>query len=172
VADADQTDDTSGQTPLPLWVTIGDEKLAHASPGSGEEPSIGAYRSDDALESAVAGHALADYLPALIAEVRLGTSSTEATSRHEEADQSDDISGQTSLPLWVMIGDETLPNASPGSEDGTYIGEYPSDEALESAVADHDLADYVPAVIEEVRRGASPPTESRPPNEDGATDAS
>jgi hypothetical protein len=172
LADADQTDDTSGQTPLPLWITVGDDKLAHASPAPEEDTYIGAYQSDDALERAVTGHALADYLPDVIAEVRLGASSTEATSPHEEADQSVDTSGQTPLPLWVAIADEPLPSASPGPEEGTYIGEYPSDEALKSAVAEHDLAAYVPAVIEEVRRGASPPTESPPPNEDGATDAS
>jgi hypothetical protein len=107
---------------------------------------------------------LADYLPAVIEEVRRGASpSTETTSRQEYAEQSEDTSGQTPLPRWVTISDEKLPNASPGSEEGTYIAEYRSDDALESAVADHELAKYVGAVIEEVRRGASPPAETTSP---------
>ena len=159
------------QSSLPLWVTIGDKKLANATPGSEEDAYIGEYPSDDALQSAVADHELGDYVRAAIEEVRRGaSSSTETTSRYDDTDKIGDTVGLTPLPLWVTIGDEKLANATLDSEEGAYIGEYPSDDALQSAVADHELADYVRAAIDEVRRGASL-TETTSPYEDGATDA-
>ena len=163
-ADAEQTGSTSGQAALPLWVTIGVEDLADASIDSEEGAFIGEYASDEALQSAVVGHPLQDYIVAAIQEVRRGAAST------DEA-KAGDTSGQAALPLWVTIGVEDLADASIDSEEGAFIGEYASDEALQSAVVGHPLQDYIVAAIQEVRRGAAS-TETTSPLDDGAKDAS
>jgi hypothetical protein len=171
-ADAEQTDDTSGQTPLPLWVTIGDEDLADATPDPEDGAFIGEYPTDRALQDAVDGHSSREYILAVIAEVRGGAilSTTETASSHEREATTDSTSGQTELPLWVTIGDEDLADENPDPEEGAFIGEYSSDDALQGAVAKHDLADYILAAIVDVRRGAEPPTTAPP--ESGAEDAS
>ena len=175
MADAEQTGDTNGQPPLPLWVTIGDQDLADANPDPEEGAFIGEYSSDRALLDAVEGHPLRDYLLAAIAEVRGGAvPTTETTSSHEGEASTRSTSDQTELPLWVTIGDEDLADANPDPEEGALIGEYSSDDALQSAVDErkHPLPDYIHAAIAEVRGGAASSTETTAPPEDGAKDAS
>ena len=95
-----------------------------------------------------------------------------AERRTADAEQTDDTSGQTPLPLWVTIGDEGLAAASPDAEEGAVIGEYPSDDALQRAAEGHDLRDYILAAIKEVRSGEAASTETTSPQEGGANDAS
>jgi len=176
MAEAEQTGNTSGQTPLPLWVTIGDQELADENPDPEEGAFIGEYPSDDALQGAVDEEdPLRDYILAAIEEVRRGAApSTETTSPHEGGAKTGNTSGQTPLPLWVTIGDRDLADANPDPEEGAYIGEYSSDGALQGAVDEREqsLRDCMLAAIEEVRRGAAPSTETTSPHEGGAKDAS
>jgi len=170
-ADAEQAGDTSGQTPLPLWVTIGDEDLADATPDPEDGAFIGEYPTDRALQDAVDGHSSREYMLAVIAEVRGGAIlSAETASSHEREATTDSTSGQSELPLWVTIGDEDLADAHPDPEEGAFIGEYSSDDELQSAVAKHDLAEYILAAIVDVRGGEESPTTASP--ESGPEDAS
>jgi hypothetical protein len=158
-ADAEQAGDTSGQTPLPLWVTIGDQDLADSNPDSAEGELIGEYQSDSALQSAVGRHQLETYMLAAIEEVRGGAAKTSSATR------------DTPLPLWVTIGDQELADSNPDSAEGELIGEYQSDRALQTAVDAHPLQDYILAAIDEVRGGEAPSSEINSPQEGGAQDA-
>ena len=152
MADAEQTGSTSGQAPLPLWVTIGDEELADANPDPEDGAFIGEYPSDRALQSAIEKHPLRDYILAAIEEVRGDTGpSTETTSPQEGEAETGSTSDQTPLPRWVTIGDQDLADANPDPEEGAFIGEYSSDDALQRAVDKHPLRDYILAAVEEVR---------------------
>ena len=160
-ADAEQTGDTSGQTPLPRWVTIGDEDLADANPDPEEGAFIGEYPSDDALQSVVGEHPLKDYIVATIKEVRSGTAaSNETTSLPEGEAETGGTNDQTPLPLWVTIGDTDLADANPDPEAGAFIGRFSSDRALEGAAEKHELREYILAAIEEVRSGAAAPNDA------------
>lgn len=94
-----------------------------------------------------------------------------------EAEQTRKTSGESPLPLWVTIGDPDLADGDPDpqeSQEGAYIGEYPTDRALQSAVEEreHPLREYILAAIEEVRRGVAPSSETGTAHERGAKDAS
>ena len=161
-ADAEQAGDTSGQMPLPLWVTIGDEELANADEGA----LIGEYDSDRALQDAVDKHPLNEYILAAIEEVRRDAAfSPEGAYKHR------DTSGEAALPLWVTIGDEDLADGGADEPEGALIGEYQSDDALRGAVKGHPLEDQILAAIQEVRGGADPSTDTTSPLEAGADDA-
>jgi hypothetical protein len=80
------------------------------------------------------------------------------------------------LPLWVTIGDSDLADGDRDPQDdadAAYIGRYATDDALQVAVEDraHLLREHILTVIEEVRRGAAPSSETSTADERGATNA-
>lgn len=162
-ADAEHAGDKSGESPLPYWVTVGDEDLANAE----EDTLIGEYQSDRALHDAVDKHPLKEYILAAIEEVRGG-----AASSPEGDYKTRDTSGEAPLPLWVTIGDEDLADGSADEPEGALIGEYQSDDALRGAVKGHRLENQILAAIEEVRGGADPSIDTTSSQEAGANDAS
>ena len=155
-ADAEQTGDTSGQAPLPLWVTIGDEDLADASIDSEEGAFIGEYakRRGAAKRRRRASVKGLHSCRHPRGETRHGRLKRDHLAPEDEA-KAGDTSGQAPLPLWVTIGDEDLADARSTQKRARSSAEYSSDDALQSASSEHELQDYILAAIEEVRRGAA-----------------